>query len=96
MASLQSRPAQRNAWPVIFHSPPPLTEPQLSLSVEALKFHIMVSFHAVLIQEEPNKTKKETAVAVPFGFATLDWLWDVNDFPPPHSNVASGLAPFVI
>lgn len=44
---------------------------------------------------EPDEIKGETVVAVPFRFATLDWLCDVNDYPPPLSNVP-GFTEFLI
>lgn len=93
MANSWFKPARWNKRPVIFPSPPSpgpvVVEPELSLRGESLQFHIAVCFHTALIQREPDKTSGETVVAVPFGFATLDWFWDVNDYPPPPSTVPS-------
>lgn len=102
MANSRFRPARWNARPCdLPHFPPlvpwpPVVEPELYLYVgRPCKIHNTVCFYTALIQREPDKTKGETVVAVPFGFATLHCLRDVNDYPPPPPDVPSP-APFVI
>lgn len=85
MTNSQFRPVQWQAHPVISHTPPPLLIWVSRSEAWAIRAGLANPYFGLLSYRANSdliKTKEGTRVAFPFGFATLDCLCDVNDYPP--------------